>query len=190
MVGLHGVGKTVLLKRIHLDADSRGIHGVRLEAPEDRSLPGLLAPAMRAALLKMNRAKAASAVAKRAMRVLAGFVGAMKGKYGDMEVGVDVEPEQGLADAGDLDLDLTDLLVTAGGAARARSTALALFIDELQYVKEEELASLITALHRCVQKQLPITLVGAGPPANCRSNGARQIICGAAVRFSGNWSAG
>lgn len=164
MIGLRGVGKTVLLNRIHLDAESRGIHGVRLEAPEDRSLPGLLAPALRAALLKLNRAKAASAVAKRAMRALAGFVGAMKLKYGDVEVGIDVEPEKGLADTGDLDVDLTDLLVIAGEAARERSTALALFIDELQYIEEEELASLITALHRAAQKQLPITLIGAGLP--------------------------
>jgi hypothetical protein len=164
MIGLRGVGKTVLLNRFQLDAESRGIQGVRLEAPEDRSLPGLLAPALRAALLKMSRAKAATAVAKRAMRALAGFVGAMKLKYGDVEVGVDVEPEKGLADTGDLDVDLTDLLLAAGEAARERSTALALFIDELQYVEEEALASLISALHRSAQKQLPITLIGAGLP--------------------------
>jgi len=164
MIGLRGVGKTVLLNRIQLDAESRGIQGIRLEAPEDRSLPGLLAPAMRAALLKLNVARAATAVAKRAMRALAGFVGAMRLKYGDVEVAVDVEPEEGLADTGDLDVDLTDLLIAAGEAARERSTVLALFIDELQYVEEEELASLITALHRGAQKQLPITLIGAGLP--------------------------
>jgi hypothetical protein len=164
MIGLRGVGKTVLLNRIQLDAEIRGIHGVRLEAPEDRSLPGILAPAMRAALLKLSRAKAATAVAKRAMRALAGFAGAMKVKYGDVEVGLDMESEPGLADTGDLDVDLTDLLVAAGDAARERGTALAIFVDELQYVPMEQLASLITALHRCAQKQLPITLLGAGLP--------------------------
>jgi hypothetical protein len=164
MIGLRGVGKTVLLNRIQLDAEVRGIHGVRLEAPEDRSLPGILAPAMRAALLKLSRAKAATAVAKRAMRALAGFIGAMKLKYGDVEVGLDVESERGLADTGDLDVDLTDLLVAAGDAARERRTALAIFVDELQYVPVDQLASLITALHRCAQKQLPITLLGAGLP--------------------------
>lgn len=82
---------------------------MRLEAPEDRSLPGILAPAMRAALIKLDRARAATAVGKKAMRALAGFVGAMKIKYGDVEVGLEVEPEKGLADSGDLDVDLTDL---------------------------------------------------------------------------------
>jgi hypothetical protein len=164
LVGLRGVGKTVLLNRVQLDAEERGIHGMRLEAPEDRSLPGILAPAMRAALLKLDRARAATAVGKKAMRALAGFVGAMKIKYGDVEVGLEVEPEKGLADSGDLDVDLTDLLVAVGEAARERSTAFAVFVDELQYVEENQLASLITALHRCAQKQLPITLFGAGLP--------------------------
>jgi hypothetical protein len=164
LVGLRGVGKTVLLNRVQLDAEERGIHGMRLEAPEDRSLPGILAPAMRAALLKLDRARAATAVGKKAMRALAGFVGSMKIKYGDVEVGLEVEPEKGLADSGDLDVDLTDLLVAVGEAAQERSTAFAVFVDELQYVEENQLASLITALHRCAQKQLPITLFGAGLP--------------------------
>lgn len=164
LVGLRGVGKTVLLNRVQLDAEERGIHGMRLEAPEDRSLPGILAPAMRTALLKLDRARAATAVGKKAMRALAGFVGAMKIKYGDVEVGLEIEPEKGLADSGDLDVDLTDLLVAVGEAARERSTAFGVFVDELQYVEENQLASLITALHRCAQKQLPITLFGAGLP--------------------------
>jgi hypothetical protein len=164
LVGLRGVGKTVLLNRVQLDAESRGIHGVRLEAPEDRSLPGILVPSLRASLLKMDRTRAVSDTGKKAMRALAGFVGAMKIKFGDVELGIDVEPEVGLADSGDLDIDLTDLLLAVGEAARERATAFALFIDELQYVEEDQLASLITALHRCAQKQLPITLLGAGLP--------------------------
>lgn len=164
LVGLRGVGKTVLLNRVQLDAEARDILGARLEAPEDRSLPGLLAPAMRAALVRLDRARAASAAGKKAMRALAGFIGAMRVKFGDVEVALDVEPEAGLADSGDLDVDLTDLLVTVGEAARERSTAFALFIDELQYVDEDQLASLISALHRCAQQQLPITLFGAGLP--------------------------
>jgi len=164
LIGLRGVGKTVLLNRIQLDAEQRGILGVRLEAPEDRSLPGILAPAMRASLLKLDRARAATATGKRAMRALAGFIGAMKLKFGDVEMGLEVSPELGLADSGDLDVDLTDLLVSVGEAAKERSSAFAIFVDELQYVEEDQLAALITALHRCAQRQLPITLLGAGLP--------------------------
>lgn len=164
LVGLRGVGKTVLLNRIQLDAQATGILGVRIEAPEDRSLPGVLSPALRGALIKLDFAKASTAVVKRAWRALAGFVGAMKVRYGDVEIGLDVEPLKGLADSGEMDLDLTDLLIACGEAAREHSTAIAVFIDELQYIEEDQLASLITALHRCAQQQLPITLVGAGLP--------------------------
>jgi hypothetical protein len=164
LVGLRGVGKTVLLNRIQQDAESAGILGVRIEAPEGRSLPGALAPALRSALIKLDRAKATTAAVKKAFKALSGFVGAMKLKYGDVEVGLDVEPQKGLADTGDLDVDLTELLIATGEAARERSTAIAVFIDELQYVEEDQLASLITALHRCAQQELPITLLGAGLP--------------------------
>jgi len=161
---LRGVGKTVLLNRIQQDAEAAGIQGVRIEAPEGRSLPGTLAPALRSALIKIDRTKATSAAVKKAFTALAGFVGAMKLKYGDVELGVDVESEKGLADTGDLDVDLTELLIATGEAARERNTAIAVFIDELQYLEEDQLASLITALHRCAQQQLPITLLGAGLP--------------------------
>jgi hypothetical protein len=95
---------------------------------------------------------------------LAGFVSALKAHYEDIQVGLDFKPEPGLADAGDLEHDLQSLLEAAGDAARAGGTALVLLIDELQYVPEDELAALITALHRVGQRQLPIVLVGAGLP--------------------------
>jgi hypothetical protein len=86
-------------------------------------------------------------------------------KYADLEVTLpEAQPEPGLADSGDLEHDLTALLEAAGEAAQRGGTALALFVDELQYVPEPQLASLITALHRCAQRRLPIALVGAGLP--------------------------
>ena len=164
MVGLRGVGKTVLLDRICDDAESSGIQTLRIEAPEKRSLPALLAPQLRQALLRLSRIEKASELARRGLSALAGFAKALKFKFNDIEVGLDVEPEPGLADNGDLEHDLQALLEAAGAAAREAETALVLFIDELQYVQESELAALITALHRCAQRKLPITMVGAGLP--------------------------
>ncbi len=164
MIGLRGVGKTVLLDRMRDDAEAVGIHTLRIEAPESRSLPALLAPELRRALLRLSREDRAKELATRALRGLAGFAKALKVKYQDIQVGIDFDPEPGLADNGDLDHDLQALLETAGAAAQAGHTALAIFIDELQYVEEDELASLITALHRAAQRQVPIVLVGAGLP--------------------------
>jgi GTPase SAR1 family protein len=164
MVGLRGVGKTVLLNAMRSAAEASGIHTLRIEAPESRSLPAMLAPQVRQALLRLSRSDTAGSAVKRALGALAGFVGALKLKFGDIEVGIDARPEPGLADNGDLEHDLQDLLEASGEAAKEANTALALFVDELQYVEEEELAALITALHRAAQGSLPILLVGAGLP--------------------------
>ena len=164
MVGLRGVGKTVLLDRMREDAEAAGIHTVRIEAPEGRSLPALLAPQLRLALLRLSTDAKAKALARRALRGLAGFAKALKVKFGDIEVGLDLEPEPGLADNGDLEHDLQALLELIGAAAKQAGTALVLFIDEIQYVEEDQLAALITALHRTAQSRLPIMLVGAGLP--------------------------
>ncbi|MGH8461201.1 MAG: AAA family ATPase [Stenotrophobium sp.] len=164
LVGLRGVGKTVLLDQMRDDADGDGFVTLRIEAPEGRSLPAILAPQLRRALLRLSRNEQAKEFGTRALRALSGFAKALKIKYQDIEVGFDFDPEPGLADNGDLEHDLQALLETAGLAAQKAGTALILYIDELQYVKEDELAALITALHRVAQRQLPIMMVGAGLP--------------------------
>jgi AAA ATPase domain len=164
LVGLRGVGKTVLLEQMRQDAEKSGVITLRLEAPENRSLPALLSPQLRQALLKLSTIENAKALAQRGLRALAGFAKAFKLKYDDIEVGIDLEPEQGLADNGDLEGDLATLLEQVALAAQQAKTAVVLFIDELQYVEEEQLAALITALHRCAQQKLPVMLVGAGLP--------------------------
>lgn len=164
LVGLRGVGKTVLLDRLRMDAENSDIHTVRIEAPEGRSLPALLAPQLRQALLRLSQVAAAKDYAIRGLRALAGFASKLKVTFGDIEVGIDYEPEPGLADNGDLEHDLQALFEQVGLAAKSAGTALVLFIDELQYVPEAQLAALITAIHRTEQRQLPVVLVGAGLP--------------------------
>lgn len=164
MVGLRGVGKTVLLERMRDNAEASGIQTARIEAPEGRSLPALLAPQLRLALIRLSRIHKAQDLTRRAQRALAGFVSSLKFRYRDIEITVDADPEPGLADNGDLELDLQALLETAGEAATAAETALAVFLDELQYVPVDQLAALIMALHRTAQRQLPVMLIGAGLP--------------------------
>jgi hypothetical protein len=163
LYGLRGVGKTVLLSTIWNRAEDEGMVVVAIEAPEGRSLPGILVPALRASLLRLSRLKRAAEGATRALRALAGFA-KLKVRYHDLEVALDFEPEPGLADSGDFEADLADLLSAVGAAAKEQETAVILAIDELQYVPEKELAALIAALHRAAQRQLPITIVGAGLP--------------------------
>jgi hypothetical protein len=164
MVGLRGVGKTVLLNLLRDNARAHGMTTVMIEAAEKQSLPALLVPPMRAALLEISRLASSKALAHKAMRTLGSFVKAMKLKVNDLEFSLDVGHETGVADTGDLAHDLGALLRTVGEAARHAKTAFILFIDELQYVREADLAALITSLHACTQQGLPVSLVGAGLP--------------------------
>lgn len=164
MVGLRGVGKTVLLNHLSLEAEAKKFAIVSIETPEKRSLPALIIPALRSALLRLNHLSAAGEMGKKALRVLGGFISAMKLKYKDIEFGLDLGSEPGVADSGDLESDLVDLFIQLGLAAKEKNTALVLFIDEVQYIEENEFAALIMALHKATQKQLPIALVGAGLP--------------------------
>jgi hypothetical protein len=164
MVGLRGVGKTVLLNVLQENAKTHGIICLKIEAPEKQSLPSMLVPPLRTALLELSRRARSKALADKALRTLGSFIKAMKLKYRDIEISLDLGHEPGQADSGDLAHDLGQLLITAGQAARDAQSGLAMFIDELQYVQEADLAALITALHACTQAQLPVCLVGAGLP--------------------------
>jgi hypothetical protein len=92
LYGLRGVGKTVLLNRAQRDADARGFATAKMEAPEDRSLPALLAPNLRVLLLKLSRGEKVRSAARQALRALAGFASALRLKYQDLEIGLDIGP--------------------------------------------------------------------------------------------------
>jgi DNA-binding CsgD family transcriptional regulator len=164
MVGLRGVGKTVLLDRMKADAEAEGVFTVRAETPQNRSLPALLAPQLRLALLRLSAVDNAKHAAEQGLRALAGFAKAFKVRFHDIEVGIDFAPEPGLADNGDLEADMATLFEAVGRAAKKAGTAVVLFLDEIQYIEETQFAALISALHRCSQANLPITVVGAGLP--------------------------
>lgn len=162
-IGLRGVGKTVLLNRFIEDATKLGAQAVFIEAPEDGNLRKLLAKEARRVLLHLDRMGALSQKVKRALRIFKSFTIKLE-PDGGLSAGLSVDPELGAADSGILAEDVTDLLVALGEAAQDRGTAPVIAIDEVQYLSEEELGALITAVHRTTQLQLPLVLVGAGLP--------------------------
>jgi hypothetical protein len=167
LVGLRGVGKTVLLGEIQHLAESSGYRVAFIEAVERRQkklLVELLIPALRRILFDLDRGEMISQKAKRALRVFKSFIGALKIKSGDLEFYINVDSETGEADSGDLEADLSALFVAIGEAAKDRKTAIAIIIDELQYLDEKELSAMIMAVHRVSQRSLPLILIGAGLP--------------------------
>ena len=164
LTGLRGVGKTVLLNEIERMARSEGYRTFSFEAQEDKPLGQLIAPHLRTLLFDLDRIAGVGDRAKRGLRVLRSFVSSIKITVNDFSLGLDIEPEQGAADSGDIGVDLPNVLVAVGEAAADRQAAVAIFIDEFQYFDKKELGALIMSMHRIQQLQLPIVLVGAGLP--------------------------
>jgi hypothetical protein len=163
-VGLRGVGKTVLLNRVSQEAKARQYRVCLIEAHEQKALPHLLVPALRRVLLDLDRMGALADKAKRALRVLKSFMSHVKVRYADAELALDIDPEAGAADSGDLEADLAVLFGAVAEAARARGVGVAIVIDEVQYLSDRDLGALIMAMHRVVQDGLPLLLVAAGLP--------------------------
>ncbi len=164
VVGLRGVGKTVLLNQIFEQSIESGFLTIQIEAHENKPLPALLIPKFRQSLLQLDRGKKANELARRGLRVLAAFTNAIGVKIGDVEFSFSIDPEIGAADSGDLETDLPDLFEVVAGAAKARESAIVLIVDELQYLSEVEMSALIMAMHRVSQRNLPLVLVGGGLP--------------------------
>ena len=164
LTGLRGVGKTVLLKEIGRMANAADYRTISFEAHEDKQLGPLIATHLRAALFDLDRIAGSSDKVKRGLRVLRSFIGSLKLTVGDVTLGLDIDPERGSADSGDIEIDLPNLFAALGEAAEERQAAVALLIDEIQYFGRRDLGALIMAMHRMQQQQLPVLLLGAGLP--------------------------
>lgn len=164
LTGLRGVGKTVLLNEIQRIAEETDYQTIFVEAHEDKPLGSLLAPYLRTLLYSLDRKAGLGNKARRALAVLRSFVGSLKITYREIAIGLDIEPELGAADSGDIEIDLPQLFVAIGEAALDRNCAVAILVDEIQYLSKKELGALIMAMHKLQQKQLPMLLLGAGLP--------------------------
>ncbi len=164
LTGLRGVGKTVLLNEVRRMAQEAGYRTVLVEAHEDKALGPLIASPLKTVFFELDRVAHAGGRVKRGLRVLRSFLGGLKVKMGELEIGLDIDPETGAADSGDIEIDLPNLFEALGEAAKEKKSAVAILIDEIQYLNQKELGAVIMAMHRMQQRQLPVVLLGAGLP--------------------------
>jgi hypothetical protein len=164
LVGLRGVGKTVLLTQMRRIAESHGFRNIAIEAHEDKSLPELLIPPLQELLFALSTIESSKDYARRALRVLKGFVGSLKFTIEGVSYGLSIDPEPGVADSGDIEADLPRLLTVVAQAAQKAQIPVAIFIDEIQYLPERDFSAAIMGIHRIIQDQLPMVLVAAGLP--------------------------
>lgn len=160
LVGLRGVGKTVLLNEFEAKCDATGWPGETRELAEGSRIAHLVARAARKALMEMSATKRAGDAVRRGLGALKAFTLTL----GDITFRFDVDALEGVADSGDLAEDMRDLLAEVGVAAQAHGTGFALILDELQNLSKTDLEALVIGLHRAKQKALPVALVGGGLP--------------------------
>lgn len=165
VTGLRGVGKTVLLNRFAELAREAEWEVIEFEASKnDESVfRRTMFSQLKAALLRLSPRAKWTDVGRRAAAVLSSFAISVD-QTGTWSVSWDVEPAEGSADHGDLALDLTDVMVAVGEAAREAKKGLVILIDEVQFLQSAQLAALIQAIHKTVQRKLPVTFVGGGLP--------------------------
>jgi hypothetical protein len=163
ITGLRGVGKTVLLGALESRARDAGWVTVTAEITKNEFFGPRMGSMVRRALFQVAPKASWTEKIRRAAGVLKSF-SITVASDGSVSAGIDIDAVEGMADSGNLSDDLTDLLVALGEAARERGTGIAFLIDEIQFLRAVEFEALIAGLHRTVQRQLPITLVGAGLP--------------------------
>ncbi len=162
MLGLRGVGKTVLLNEIRSMAVAAGLQSSKVEAPANKKFLEKIIPQIRKLVLQFDQGAKTKAFVDGALGAIQNFASVFEISAGGVEVGV--KAKRGVADSGDLSTDLTDLLVATAEAAVAAKTGVILLIDEVQYIESDDLSALIVALHEVSQRDLPLTLFGAGLP--------------------------
>ena len=182
VTGLRGVGKTVLLGAFQDRAQLAGWISVDTEITRATRFGGRMAHLTKRALLEIAPATRWKERARRAARILQSFSLTVT-TDGSVTGSLDLEPLTGKADSGDLGEDLTDLLVGLGEAAAEHERGVVFLLDEIQFLDEPAFEALIAAIHKTVQRQLPITLVGAGLPQLPRLAGEAKSYAERLFRF-------
>ena len=159
--GLRGVGKTVLLNYIENLADEMDLPSEYMEIAErDRSFQYQMALHIYKLINRLSLLKNIESHIKKALSILKAFTI----KYGCDDISIEVNPANGISDTGNLANDMTELFLALGVIAQKQNKGVVLFIDEIQYIKDDEFEALMEAIHRTNQKNYPIVIFSAGLP--------------------------
>ena len=163
--GLRGVGKTVLLSEIENIAQENQIYYEHIEALENGSFMSSISLYVSKLLRKMSVVEKAKQYVELAKSVTTAFQ-LFYSKEGDASIGVNPEmlKARGIADTGDKQNDLMELFVHLGKVGQKIGSGAVIFIDEVQYLKDDEFEALMAAIHRCNQLGLPLVIFAAGLP--------------------------
>jgi hypothetical protein len=165
VVGLRGVGKTVLLSAFRGITEEEGdLVAIEAEITKHEDFGHRMGALARRALFSVAPSAKWKKRGRQAAAVLRSFQITVT-PQGELTAGLGgIEPAEGIADSGNLADDLTDVFVALGQAAQEHGKGVVFILDEVQFLNLREFEALIAALHKTVQRRLPITLVAAGLP--------------------------
>ena len=183
LVGLRGVGKTVLLRKISELSVKSKYHSVYFEIDDGFDFLQNLVIQLRSILIKMSRTGFLSNGVRYAWSALKAFARSFNIKYQDFEFGMEIPESDGTTDSGIMDSDLSNLFLCVGNAAKENKTGIAILVDEMQFIKKDICSALLMAIHRVQQEEMPIILICAGLPDLYRVIGESKSYAERLINF-------
>lgn len=159
--GLRGVGKTVLINKLQSLAEEKGIFCKHIEVEERNDFISQMASCCQMFLRQVSTKEKFKHLIEKPLDAIKSLVVSFDPNDSTFSLSVQ---EQELYKTGNLTQSLTEVFTSVGETAKKAETPICFFIDEIQYMKQEELGALIAALHRSNQLGYPIMIVGAGLP--------------------------
>lgn len=159
--GLRGVGKTVLINKLQDIAEEKEIFCRHIEVEERNDFIAQIAACSQAFLRKVSTKDRFKHLIQKPLDAIKSLVVSFDPNENTFSLSVQ---ERELYKSNSLTQSLTEVFVTIGETAYKTETPICFFIDGIQYMKQNELGSLIAALHRTNQLGYPVMIIGAGLP--------------------------
>lgn len=159
--GLRGVGKTVLINKLQSIAEEKDIFCKHIEVEERNDFISQIAACSQAFLRKVSTKEKFKHLIQKPLDAIKSLVVSFDAEDNTFSLSLQ---EKELYISNSLTQSLTEVFVSIGETAYRTETPICFFIDEIQYMKQKELGSLIAALHRTNQLGYPVMIVGAGLP--------------------------
>lgn len=159
--GLRGVGKTVLINKLQKIAEDKDIFCKHIEVEERNDFIAQIATCSQAFLRKVSTKEKFKHLIQKPLDAIKALVISFDPNGNAFSLSLQ---EKELYKSINLTQSLTEVFVTIGETAYKTETPVCFFVDEIQYMRSEELGSLIAALHRTNQLGYPVMIIGAGLP--------------------------
>lgn len=159
--GLRGVGKTVLINKLQSIAEEKGIFCKHIEIEERNDFISQIAECSQAFLRTVSAKEKFKHLIQKPLEAIKSLVVSFNPEDNSFSLSMQ---DRELYVSNNLTQTLTEVFSIIGETAQKTEMPICFFIDEIQYMKQNQLGSLIAALHRANQLGYPIMIIGAGLP--------------------------